>query len=124
MSPVLYKVLPPYKNRGQRIAVTTTGVTTQLTAFDTATSVGITGMGWVRVRARMASGTGVQFYFTSNGSDSCVFDATDSTAGWSLPSGVAEDFFLSGKETHIAWDADGNGFIDIWRLTQERTGIR
>lgn len=110
----MLQVPPPRKGRIQRIAVTTTAATTALGSV-------VSGMGWVRVRAR---GANVQFFFTNSGADTCDIDAaTGNTCGWPLMNGQAEDYYLS-NETHIAWDSDGVGFIDIMRAGQERTGKR
>jgi len=109
------QVAAPRKNQLQRIALTTTGANTALDAR-------VLGIGWVRVKVVTCN---VQLYFTDASGDAVVLDAaTGDTCGYPLLAGQWEDFYLTGKEQFVAWDADGTGALYIVRAGVERTGKR
>lgn len=107
-------VNPPRSGTTQRIAVSTT-------AARTALQDNVVGYGWIRVKA---IGAQVDLQF---GDVTVVLPAVnsvtnDGTMAWSLLDGEAEDYYLSGKDTYVAWDATGAGYLVITRAGRERTG--
>ena len=91
--------------------MTTTGARTALDSD-------ILPMGWIRVHCR---GTAAQVVFGSVTDTVPVLDSTTAAEiGYHLADGSYHDFWITGKDTHILWDAAGNGFIDIYRAGQER----
>lgn len=104
-------VYAPRPGKGQRFAVTTTGDRTALVST-------IAKSGWIRVIAR---GANIQFTCGSVTDTIPVYDSTtQSEIGYPVLNGTYHDFWLKGTETHILWDADGAGFVDIHRVGQER----
>ncbi len=101
----------PKPGKGQRIAVTTTGTRTALEST-------IAGMGWVRVFAKTAD---VQLTFGLVSDTIPVLDSTtQSEVGYSVAAGTYHDFWLSGKETHVLWDASAAGFLELHKLGEGR----
>lgn len=126
MTPHLIKVLPPYRNRIGRIVLTSSsGNSSTLPAGALGVAPNVIGVGWVRVKCRMTSGTNAQFFFSPT-AQTCTLDAATSAAGWPLLHGQAEDFFFSSvtNELVVNWAADGNGFLDFYRAGEERIGQR
>lgn len=104
-------VYAPKAAKCQRFAVTTTGARTALIAT-------ILPMGWIRVLAR---GCNVQVVFGDVDDTVPVIDSTtQAEIGYHIANGTYHDFWINGADTHILWDADAAGFIDIYRAGQER----
>ncbi len=107
-------IFPPRELGQQRIAVTTTGARTALAA-------NILGSGWVEVKAM---GTEIDFQFgSSNTMTIPIKDATgsDATVGHSLAAGQSDHVYITSVDTFIAYDAAGNGFLEIRKSGQKKT---
>jgi hypothetical protein len=76
--------------------------------------------GLVRVLAR---GANVQVKFGDVDDTIPTMDSTtntDGTVGYHIANGSYHDFYLNGVHTHLLWDADASGFIDVYRAGVER----
>ncbi len=106
-------IFPPRELCQQRIAVTTTGTRTALAA-------NILGSGWVEVKAM---GTEIDFQFGGAAVTVPIKDATgsDATVGHSLAAGQSDHVYITSVDTFIAYDAAGNGFLEIRKSGQKKT---
>jgi hypothetical protein len=110
--PMEQEVLPPRDNKGQKIAVTTTGARTALAST-------VVGAGWIRVKAITAN---VDILFGGAAVAIPTYGATGTTAvGYPIAAGTWEEFYIS-DDAYVAWDADASGTLVLWRMGRERTG--
>lgn len=109
MSLMDQEVKPPRDNKGQKIAVSTTGARTALASH-------LLGPGWIRVKAVTAN---VDILFGNASVAIPVHGATGSTGvGYPILAGTWEEFYIT-NDTYISYDADANGVLAIWRLGRD-----
>lgn len=98
----------------QRIAISATGAVTALGA-------GLTGTGWIRV---LADGADVDVLFGPSTLSAPTFQATGTgaTVGYTVKNGTYHDFYNTGVNTHVGWDASGAGFLTLAWSGRRRTG--